>query len=211
MIETYDNLDALPASLRVYGASDYATMAPRTGKEEPDYTEHGVCGIDAIGDLWFIDWWSGQVETDKSVAAFIALVGLHKPTRWFNEGGLIDKALSPHIRNQMRLTRNFVAIEQLPAMVDKAVKLQAFHAMATAGCIHFPVRRRWAEEVMDQLVKFPGGRWDDKADVCGLLGRATDLMFSANLPSVEKRPMLVPFTEAWLEYGSDPKPKVRYF
>ena len=211
MITTYDNLDALPSSLRIYGASDYATMAPKAGKVEPDYTEHGVCGIDAVGELWFIDWWSGQTETDVGIAAFISLVGLHKPTRWFNEGGLIDKAIGPSVRNAMRLNRKFVAIEQLPMMVDKTVKLQAFHAMATAGCIHFPVRREWADRVMDQLVKFPGGRWDDKADVCGLLGRAADMMFSASLPLVERRPMLVPFTEAWLMYGSDPKPKVKYF
>ena len=186
-------------------------MAPKAGKAEPDFTEHGVCGIDAIGDLWFIDWWSGQCETDKGIAAFIQLVGLHKPVAWFNEGGLIDKAISPSVRSAMRLNRKYVAIETLPSMADKTVKLQAFHAMATAGSIHFPVRRRWADEVMDQLVKFPGGRWDDKADVCGLIGRAVDQMFTANLPLIEKRPMLVPFTEAWLEYGSDPKPAVRYF
>ena len=211
MITTYDSLDALPANLRIYGASDYATMEPKAGKAEPDYTEHGVAGIDAIGDLWFIDWWSGQVETDKGIAAFISLVGLHKPVKWFNEGGLIDKAIGPSVRNAMRLNRKYVAIETLPSMADKTVKLQAFHAMATAGSIHFPVRRRWADEVMDQLVKFPGGRWDDKADVCGLIGRAVDQMFTANLPLIEKRPMLTPFTEEWLMYGSDPKPKVRYF
>ena len=127
-IQTYDNLDALPANLRIYGASDYATMEPKAGKAEPDYTEHGVAGIDAIGDLWFIDWWSGQVETDKGIAAFISLVGLHKPVKWFNEGGLIDKAIGPSVRNAMRLNRKYVAIETLPSMADKTVKLQAFHA-----------------------------------------------------------------------------------
>ena len=51
-IQTYSDLDALPSSLRIYGASDYATMEPEPGKKEPDFTEHGVVGIDAIGDLW---------------------------------------------------------------------------------------------------------------------------------------------------------------
>ena len=211
MITTYDNLDALPSNLRIYGASDYATMSAEVGKAEPDFTEHGVWGIDAIGDLWAIDWWSGQEETDKSIEAFIRLVALWKPAGWFNEGGLIDKAIGPAIRNAMRLNRKYVAINSLPMMADKAVKLQAFHARATAGCIHFPVRRGWADQVMDQLVKFPGGRWDDKADVCGLIGRGADQMFEAHLPVVERKPMLVPFTEAWLMYGSDPKPKVKFF
>ena len=33
MILTYEGLDALPESLRIYGASDYATMEARAGKD----------------------------------------------------------------------------------------------------------------------------------------------------------------------------------
>lgn len=211
MIETYDNLDALPSNLRIFGASDYATMAPEAGKNDPDFTEHGVWGLDAIGDLWAVDWWSGQVETDKSIDAFIRLVALWRPVKWFHEGGLIDKAIAPAIRHAMRLNRRYVAMEALPMMADKAVKLQAFHARATAGAIHLPVRREWADRLMDQLVKFPGGRYDDKCDVCGLIGRGVDQMIEAHIPLVEKRECLVPFSEAWLMWGSDPKPKIRYF
>jgi hypothetical protein len=66
--------------------------------------------------------------------------------------------------------------------------------------------------LIDQLVKFPGGRWDDKADVCGLIGRGVDKMMDARLPSAESRPLLVPFTEAWLTYNDrNEKPKVRYW
>lgn len=212
MIETYDNLDALPSNLRIYGASDYATMAAEVGKAEPDKTEHGIVGVDTIGDLWFIDWWTGVEETDVSIAAFIRLVGLWKPANWFHEGGLIDKAIAPAIRHAMRLNRKYVAMTALPMMKDKSVKLQAFHARATAGCIHFPVRRRWAEEVIDQLVRFPGGRWDDKADVCGLIGRAVDEMHEAHVPLVQKRHILVPFSQEWLEWNDGSgKPAVKFF
>ena len=208
-IELYE---ALPKSLRIYGASDYAVMEPRHGKKEPDFTEHAIWGVDHKGDLWAIDWWSGQVETDKSIAQFIRLVGLWKPIRWFNEGGLIDKAIGPSIRSAMQHAQKFVAIESLPSLDDKAVKLQAFHARATAGTVHFPIRRKWAEDCIEQLVKFPGGRWDDKADACGLIGRGVDQMVDARVPSHESRPLLVPFTERWLEYGAhSDKPKVRYW
>lgn len=212
MIETYDTLDALPKSLRIYGASDYATMAPRHGKKEPDFTEHGVWGMDRHGDLWALDWWSGQTETDIGINQFIRLVGLHRPIRWFNEGGLIDKAIGPTIRKAMRDAQKFVSIESLPSLEDKAIKLQAFHARATAGTIHIPIRRKWAEDLIEQLVKFPAGRWDDKADVCGLIGRGIDLMFDAQLPSATSRTILTPFTEAWLTYNDKAdKPSVRYF
>lgn len=212
MIEPYDGIDALPKSLRYYSASDYAVMAARAGKTEPDRTEHGVVGLDNKGDMWFVDWWTGQVETDKSIEAFIKLISLWKPVRHFNEGGLIDKAIGPAIRKRMQETQKFVAIEQLPSLSDKAIKLQSFHARATAGTIHVPIRRPWAEDLIDQLVKFPAGRWDDKADVCGLLGRGIDLMYDARVPSETHKPLLIPFSAAWLEYDTDKdKPKVRFF
>lgn len=212
MIQTYEGLDALPKSLRIYGASDFATMEPRHGKKEPDFSEHGVWGVDSIGDLWAVDWWSKQCETDVAIAAFIKLVALWKPVRWANEGGLIDKAIGPAIRSAMQHSQKFVAVEMLPSLDDKAVKLQAFHARATAGTIHFPIRRAWADNCIEQLVKFPGGRWDDKADVCGLIGRMVDKMMDARLPSATTKPLLVPFTEAWLTYNDrNQTPKVRYF
>ena len=212
MIQTYDNLDALPKSLRFYGASDYAVMEPRHGKKEPDYSEHGVWGVDRIGDLWAVDWWSGQTETDVSIAAFIKLVAMWKPVKWANEGGLIDKAIGPAIRSAMQHSQKFVAVEMLPSLEDKAVKLQAFHARATAGTVHIPIKRKWGEDLIDQLVKFPGGRWDDKADVAGLIGRLVDKMVDARIVSATSKPLLIPFTEAWLMHGSNSdKPKVRYF
>ena len=212
MIEQYDDLDALPKSLRIYGASDYATMAPRHGKREPDFTEHGVWGMDKHGDLWAMDWWSGQTETDVGIANFIKLVKLYKPFRWFNEGGLIDKAIGPTVRMAMREAQSFTAIESLPSLDDKAIKLQAFHARATAGTIHVPIRRKWAEDMIEQLVKFPAGRWDDKADVCGLIGRGVDMMHAAAIPSEDRKPLLVPFTGKWLEFDDGrTKPKVRFF
>jgi predicted phage terminase large subunit-like protein len=207
-----DDLDALPKSLRIYGASDFATMEPRKGRKEPDFTEHGVWGVDRKGELWAIDWFFKQCETDKGIEAFVSLIKRHKPIKWANEGGLIDKAIGPAIRSSMLRANAFVAIEMLPSMEDKAIKVQGFHARATAGTVHFPIKRPWADRVIEQLVKFPGGRWDDAVDVCGLIGRLLDKMVDARLPLQESRQLLVPFTEAWLEYGSEnSKPRVRYW
>ena len=212
MIALYDGLDALPKSLRIYSASDYATMAPKAGKKEPDYTEHGVWGMDARGELWAVDWWSRQCETDVAIAAFINLVRKWKPIRHFDEGGLIEKAIGPSIRKAMRDAHAFVAIESLPSLTDKGIRLQAFHAMATAGVVHLPVKRKWADSLIEQLVKFPAGRFDDKADVCGLIGRGVDLMYDAQVPVRDLKPLLVPFTEKWIEFNDkDQKPKVRYY
>ena len=220
MINLYEGLDALPKSLRIYGASDLATMVPKAGKKEPDFSEHGIWGMDKRGELWAIDWWNKQCETDEAVDQWIRLVRTWKPIKWFDEGGLIDKSVGPYKRKAMRNAHAFVAIETLPSLTDKGIRLQAFHAMATAGVIHLPVNRKWSDGngfkgeggIITQLVKFPGGRWDDKADVCGLIGRGVDLMFDAVVPVRDTKPILVPFTEKWLEYNDrNQQPKVRYF
>jgi predicted phage terminase large subunit-like protein len=209
MITTYR---ALPSSLRIYGASDYATMEITAGKKEPDFTEHGIFGMDSRGELWAMDWFFRQCETDEGIRHFIRLVSTYKPIRWWNEGGVIDKAISPAIRDAMRRKQTFTAMEMLTSIEDKSMKLQGFHARYTAKTIHWPIRKKWVDHVIDQLVKFPAGKHDDAADVCGLIGRGVDKMYSANLPYVPKKEILVPFTEAWLEHGyNDQKPKVRYF
>ena len=138
MILSYDGLDALPKSLRIYGASDYATMEPKAGKKEPDFTEHGIFGLDRVGDLWAIDWFFKQCETDKGIDAFIRMIGLWKPIKWFNEGGLIDKAIGPAIRKEMRRTQRFTSIEQLPSLQDKAVKLPSVPFALHCGHRTFP-------------------------------------------------------------------------
>jgi len=147
-----------------------------------------------------------------SIAQFIRLVRQWKPLKHFDEGGLIEKAIGPTIRKAMRDAHAYVTIESLPSLQDKGIRLQAFHAMATAHAIHFPVKRPWADRVIEQLVKFPAGRFDDAADVCGLIGRGVDLMFDAQLPIRDTKPLLTPFTSEWIEYNDrNEKPKVRYF
>lgn len=210
--ESAHEVIALPRYLRTYGASDYATMEPQKGKKEPDFSEHGVFSIDSQGRLFARAWWFKQAETDKAVDAFIATVRQWKPFRWWNEGGLIDKSLAPYIRKEMRRTRTFTVLESLPSILDKGLKLQAFHSMMANGMVYGPLGEPWWERVIDQLIKFPAGRWDDAADVCGLIGRGIDQMFDAQVPSPVSKPLVTPFTAAWLEYNDlNAKPTVRYW
>lgn len=202
---------ALPASLRLYGASDYATMGESDGRD-PDFTEHGIWGVDSVGDLWAVDWFFKKCETDIGIAQFIRLVGIYKPIKWWNEGGIIDKAIGPAIRSAMIHSQKFVAVESLPSIQDKSMKVQAFHARATSRTVHFPLRRPWTDHVLDQLCRFPGGKHDDSVDVCGLIGRGVDKMVDAHVSLAEAKPLLVPFTSAWIEYNDrNEKPKVRYW
>lgn len=209
-----------PVAVRSYGASDYATK-----DEGGDFTEHGQAGMDPLGNMIFDQWWEGQRETDKSIAAWQAIVirarqGFRswatRCVRWWNEGGPIDKAIKPAINRAMRESTNgtgFVTCEPMTSIKDKATKCLSFHARASAHTIYFDIRNPLHQKVVDQLVQFPTGKYDDKVDVCGLLGRGIDQMGEGAIPSgdIEMPKGPKPFTAAWLEYddGSD-KPRVRY-
>ena len=144
--------------------------------------------------------------------AFTALVHRHKPRRWWNEGGPIDKAISPAIKTAMRehVPPVHVNIKPLTSIKNKAVKLASFQARAAAGLVYLPIGRPWAQRLVDQLCAFPAGKHDDACDVAGLIGRGIDDMMSPHEPAQVQREQLLPFTAKWLEMnydGDDMKPR----
>jgi predicted phage terminase large subunit-like protein len=193
-------LGGRPAKLTVYAGSDYATK-----EDKGDFTEHGVIGLDSMDEgsnFWFLDWWFGQKTTDITIAAAVALIHRHHPHRWWNEGGPIDNAISPAFKRAMQehIPPVFVTTEGLTSIKNKAFKLASFQARAAAGKVYLPLKRPWATRLLDQLCAFPAGKYDDAADVCGLIGRGVDAMMSPHASIVEARtPGLKPFTAAWLE------------
>lgn len=198
-----------PANLRTYGASDYATK-----EDKGDYTEHGVIGVDESMNFWFLDWWFGQKTTDYSIEAWVDLVARHKPMRWWNEGGPIDNAIAPALGRAMRerVPPVYTTLDALPSIKNKAIKLGSFQARAATGRVYLPLKRPWATRLVDQLCAFPAGKYDDAADVAGLLGRGVDVMMSPHVSRQELRRIIRPFTAEWLEMGLESTiVKPRYF
>jgi predicted phage terminase large subunit-like protein len=195
-----------PMNLHLVGASDYAVT-----KDAGDFSEHGVGGLDTDGNLWLVDWWSGQVETDVSIDAFINILQRYNIkdeergiNMWVNEGGVIDKSIRPTINKAMREAEEFVDLRTLPNMNDKRAKCKAFGAMVSAGAVWLPRGCAWAEDLVSQLCAMPAGRYDDKADVVGLMGRMID-KFIYSMPLRKKKSQgIQPFTAEWLEHTPTP-------
>lgn len=183
----------LPERLNYYGASDYAVTV-----KGGDWTEHGVAGIDADGEIWMRDWWSGQDAPDVTIDAKLALAHQYRTLSWYGEKGVIEKAIGPATNRAMRDSKRWTAMEYLPTTGDKVARVASFRARAQAGVVHLPRGQRWADELVQQLCAFPAGKHDDKVDVCGLIGRALDLMADAAPPPPKKEPPPEPFTEAWM-------------
>lgn len=169
-----------PASLRRYGASDYA-VTEESLETDPDYTEHGIFGVDAVNDIWVLAWWSGQEAPDTTVDAFIDLVDAWKPIAWVCEGGVIRRAIEGIIRRRMRERQKFVAIDYLPTTQDKVASAAGFRGLASARVVHVP-NTPWGDALIAQLCAFPMARYKDKVDVCGLFGRALASVFPAEAP-----------------------------
>lgn len=185
-----------PMNLNLYGASDFAVT-----EKGGDFSEHGIAGLDDSNNLWFVDWWSGQESPDVVIDAFCDLVLKHQGQLrlWANEGGVIDKAVRPAINKRMRERGAFVRLISMPSMKDKVAKVSSFGARVGAGAVWLP-KRRWAYDLVDQLIAIPAGRYDDKADVAGLIGRMIDQFLASGRPEKRKPRGIKPFSAAWLEY-----------
>lgn len=194
--EWFQWYDEPPANLRIYGASDFA-VTKKAIDTHPDYTEHGVFGIDDKGELWALDWWSGQDAPDVTIAAFLALCRQWKPRGWYDEAGVIKRAIEPLMNRMMREEQTFVAVEYLTSSQDKIARVAGFRGRASARTVHLPRGKAWAVRLLDQLCVFPMGRYDDAVDVCGNIGRALDELIDATIPKDDTKPEIKPFTEAW--------------
>lgn len=212
-IQWYDEGEQ-PKNLRIYGASDFA-VTKKTMDTHPDFTEHGIVGIDAGGDWWFRDWWSGQEAPDKTVAAFCSLVRQWKPAQWFDEAGVIRNAIQSLKNTMMQEAKAFVHVEYLTSSQDKIARVASFRGRVSARKVHLP-RKPWAHKLADQLCSFPMGRYDDMVDVCGNLGRGLDDMQNASKPEAPKPEPPKEFTEAYFkardhEDSRDEEAKARYY
>ena len=190
--------DEPPKNLRIYGASDLA-VTKLALDTHPDFSEHGVFGIDERGDIWVLDWWSGQEAPDVTIGAMLALVRQWKPIGWYDEAGVIRRAIEPLMNRMMREADTFVAVEYLTSAQDKVARVAGFRGRASARTVHLPRGRAWAARLLDQLLVFPMGRYDDAVDVCGNIGRALDAMANASKPAPAKPKPPEFGTGDWLE------------
>lgn len=200
-----------PTNLALIGMGDYAVSQ---GKN--DFTELAVFGMDADGHLWELDWWHEQCDTGVSTEETLNMIARWGTSQWFNEGGVIDKAMAPLINYRMRERgktdpRVFATRHALPSMTDKLAKCQPFIARANAGTVHMRDNAN-SRRVIAQVVALPAGRFDDAADTLGLLGRALDRfpVVRENKPAPPPQ-VIRPFTPEWLEWRRPVAPPVRYF
>lgn len=183
--------DRKPKHLSMYMAGDYAV-----GEDaEHDFSEFGVFGVDPSDDIYICDWQRDKLDSLELVDAVLDMVELHKPRELIGETGVIRKAIEPILKRRMRERRVYVPLKWLTHSAgDKVAMGRSFQALTQQNRIYFP-RKDWAESLISQLVKFPGGKHDDGADTCALFGRRINKVWAAKKPEVKRKSTVVKGTQ----------------
>lgn len=177
-IRYYDKMPDL-SSMKIYGASDYAISS-----NGGDYTVHGVIGVNANDDIFILDWWRGQTNTDVWVDVFLDLMNQYKPIMWAEEAGQISKSLGPFIQKRQQEKRIYGHREQFVSAIDKASRARAIQARMAMGKIYLPKNALWSHDLIAEIISFPAGKHDDQVDVLSLFGRMLDKMITGNDPGL---------------------------
>lgn len=172
-----------PPIMAFIGAGDYAVTA---GKN--DFTELGVFGVDTQGHLWEVDWWHEQSDVGKSTEQSIDMFSRWKASMWFNEGGVIDKAMGPLFNLRMRERQLFTDRRALPSMSDKLAKCQAFIARCNAGVVHFRDNAN-SRRIVQQIASLPAaGTTMQRTCVAWWAGRWTSSPSCVSTSRPRRRP-----------------------
>jgi predicted phage terminase large subunit-like protein len=153
-----------PERLVKYGAGDFAVS-----EGEGDYTEIAVGGFDIKEDFYLLDWWSGQTDAARWADELCRLDKAHQPELWVAESGVIKRATEPLVKQAMK-KHGYFRTEWLPTTGNKAAMARSFQGLASQRKVFIPLTP-WGDELIQQLLQFPAGKYDDKVDVCGLFGR----------------------------------------
>lgn len=166
----------------IYITSDFAVS-----EGKGDFTEIGVWGFGANDTLAQLDWWHGQTDSAEWIDAALDLMKVWKPFCFFGEQGVIEKAIRPALVRRMREREISCRLEWVPSIVDKAIRARAFQSRASMGKVSL-LKGEKGERVLNQLLKFPGGKYDDAVDTCSLMGLVLDEAHPAIVPppKVEK-------------------------
>lgn len=204
-----------PKYLHRYITSDHAPA----GEETSDYTCVRVWGIDTDGDVYLLDGFRQQETLDVSVDRIVGdkeegitgLITKHKPLCWFPEDDNNWKSAAGFVRRIMKEQRVACRIEPMsPHGGDKQVKSQAFQALSASGRVWIPEGTE-GDDVIEQYLKFPNGKYDDEIDAAGIVGRAVDMMRDARIPppGPEAKPKVGTFAHL-LEITDDVKAPSKY-
>lgn len=187
-LQRYDPRTLPVVNLTIYIASDYAIKA-EAGANDPDYTVHGVWGIDQDLNMYLLDGWRGRFTSDRWVAEWIRLCKKWKPLMAFEEAGQILSTIEPFLAKMMVEERVFVARQQFTSHTNKEARAQGLLGMASMGKLFLPKKEAIRGDLLTlveafekEILQFPGGKHDDTVDQATLMARGLHSVMAGTVP-----------------------------
>lgn len=166
-----------PKHLRIYGASDYAVT-----EDGGDFTVHLVVGIDPNDNIYVLDMWRGQSDTEEWIEAWLDLCKKWEPLQWAEESGQIIKSVGPFIVKRQTETKVYTYRKQYTSAADKPTRARAIQARMSMGKVYFPFGQDMTATLERELLRFPAGKNDDQVDTLSLIGRMLNQMIVGEVP-----------------------------
>ena len=170
-----------PKELAIYMSADYATS-----EGKGDFSSIFVWGVDHLRNVYVLDYWTEQADSGRWTWETVRLMKQWKPWSFAAESGVIKNTVGPFLMDIMTSEGVSCVMEALATTQNKPAMCQSFRGLQSTGRVYWPALK-WADEVIERLLKFPGGTLDDDADACGVFGRFIHNVWGANPP--EKAPV----------------------
>lgn len=168
-----------PERLHKYTTGDFAVT-----EGDGDFTDIGTHGYAPDGVLYLgLDGWYGQTSADKWIEALIDQYARHKPYASFAEMGVIRRSIEPFLVRRMRERKVYCRLEWLVTNADKSAMARPLQAMASMGRVKLP-DNEYGHRLLNQLLSFPAGKFDDAVDMASLMARAIDQAHPAIAASI---------------------------
>jgi predicted phage terminase large subunit-like protein len=143
---------------------------------------HLLAGVDPDDNIYVLDVWRRQTNSDVWIEVWLDLVRTNKPLLWAEEKGQIVKSIGPFLEKRMLETKTYCRREGLTSAADKPTHSRSIQARASMGKVYLPRNARWLTDFLSELLTFPAGRTDDQVDAFGKIGRLLDEMIPAAVP-----------------------------
>jgi predicted phage terminase large subunit-like protein len=187
-----NRFDEKPPHLNVYIASDFAVTEAEENRD-PDWTVHGVFGVDPENKIHVLDWWRGRTTPDVWIDSLIDMLLRWKPRTWFGEKGPIRRSIETFLTKRMLERRCYANMEWIASVKDKAARARSLQALASMGRITWPKNQPWVDEAIENIVGFPTVKHDDDFDVIALMCLAIDEAHPAVVGSVAQKKKVDPW------------------
>lgn len=208
----YYNPDRIDKNLlRIYASSDLAvgTKKQQQQGKQSDRSVMIIWGLDRFDDIYLLDCIITRDRSDKYSEKMIDKVGQHKPLTWYTYEDQITGSLGPFITKRMREKRIYCHIKECSSTGTKEQKAQPFQARMSMGKVYFPKGKYWASEIIEELIRFPGGKNDDAVDSCALFGQNLDTQIKGRTTPSHESDIPPVGTLAWIKYSSEQEKRLR--